>query len=180
MSTVVLANIVSFVGCILMVSIGFIKNREKILIVQCIQLLIMGISNLILGGITAFVANMLSVVRNVYSLRCSFTLPVKLLFITAQIIIAVPFNELGLLGWLPIIAAVSFTMFLDVEDEIMLKLVIIFGSVMWLIFDLSLRNYTAFTFDIFTILSTCIGIWRLVRDRKSNSFVSMPRLFSHL
>ncbi len=163
---VILANAISFVGCILMVAIGFIRERDKILKTQCVQWVIMGVSNLMLGGVTGFISNMISIGRNLYTLKRDLTRPVKIGFIAVQIAFSAAFNQIGWLGWLPIFAAVSFTMFLDVKDERVLKAAIIFGQVLWAVFDFFLLNYTACAFDIFTIISTAIGIMNLMRQRQ--------------
>ena len=166
---VLAANIISFIGSLIMVSIGFIKERKHILTAQCVQWVIMGISNLMLGGVTGLIANLVSIFRNLYSLRRDLTRPVKYAFIALQIAASAPFNKLGLLGWLPVFAAISFTLFLDVKDERILKCAIIFGQILWAIFDFSLKNYAAFAFDLFTCVSTLIGIWRIMRARKQET-----------
>ena len=158
---VILANIISLAGAVIMVMIGFIRERDRILKAQCVQWIIMGIANAMLGGVTGLISNLVSVVRNLWSLKRELTRPVILVFIALQIALSAPFNTLGLLGWLPTIAAVSFTLFLNARDPRVLKWAIIFGQVLWAVFDFSLMNYTAFAFDIFTIISSLVGIWQL-------------------
>ena len=48
---ILLGNIVAFSGCIIMVLIGFVKEKKKILLLQCVQSAFMGTGNLLLGGI---------------------------------------------------------------------------------------------------------------------------------
>ena len=92
MNTVLLANAISLIGCVLMVAIGLIKKRENILIVQSVRFLILGIANLILGGVTAFISDLVSIGRNLFSLKRPLTMPVRIAFILIQILISVPFN----------------------------------------------------------------------------------------
>lgn len=164
-TTLVIANIISLIGCVVMVAIGLINERKKILLTQCVQWTIMSISNLMLGGITAVISNTISIARNLYSIKKPLTMPIKLLIIAAQLSLTIAINKQGLLGWLPAIGVVTFTLFLDVKDEKILKLWMIFGQTLWAIFDISLKNYTAFAFDIFTIISTLIGIWKLLQEK---------------
>lgn len=164
-TTLIIANIISLIGCVIMVAIGLINERKKILLTQCVQWTIMSISNLILGGITAVISNAISIARNLYSIKRPLTMPIKLLIIAAQLSLTIAINKQGLLGWLPAIGVVTFTLFLDVKDEKILKLWMIFGQTLWAIFDISLKNYTAFAFDIFTIVSTLIGIWKLLQEK---------------
>lgn len=164
-TTLIIANIISLIGCVVMVAIGLINERKKILLTQCVQWTIMSISNLMLGGITAVISNTISIARNLYSIKKPLTIPIKLLIIAAQLSLTIAINKQGLLGWLPAIGVVTFTLFLDVKDEKILKLWMIFGQTLWAIFDISLKNYTAFAFDIFTIISTLIGIWKLLQKK---------------
>ena len=60
----VIGNIISFAGAIVMVLIGLIKERKKILSAQIAQFSLMGLGNLVLGGPTGFITNMVSIVRN--------------------------------------------------------------------------------------------------------------------
>ena len=163
---VLIANIISFIGASLMVAIGFIKERKHILLAQCAMFLILGIANLLLGGMTGFIANTVSIGRNLWSLRFDLNLPMKILFIAIQMALSVPFNHLGLIGWLPICAVVVFTFFLSSKDERVLKVVIIFGQILWAVYDFSLKNYSAFAFDVLTVITNAIGIWQIQKLRK--------------
>ena len=115
MNTILLGNAVTFIGALLMVGIGFIKTKKNILRVQCIQFAIMGIGNLILGGVTGFISNAVSILRNLICFKRELTLPLKLLFIAIQIIITGSVNRMGFIGWLPVFAACLFTWFLDTK-----------------------------------------------------------------
>ena len=64
MNLVIIGNIIAFLGCGLMVLVGFIKEKRRILSVQCIQFTLQGASNLILGGYSGFIANVVSILRN--------------------------------------------------------------------------------------------------------------------
>lgn len=163
MNIILIGNIISFIGCAIMVATGLIKTKKKILIAQNAQYLIQGIANLILGGVTGFVSNLISMARNIYCLKFEFNIWAKIAFIVAQFIFTALTNTMGLAGWLPFIAATIFTLSLDTKDEKILKLTIIACEFCWIIFDLILKNYTAFAFDIFTIISTIVGIIMLIK-----------------
>ena len=165
-NTVLLGNIVTFAGALIMVYVGFLKTKKSILTAQSVQCLIMGIGNLILGGMTGFMANMVTIARNLFCLKKEMTVPFKLIFITLQLALGVPFNNLGVIGLLPVLAACLFTWFLDTKSEIVLKILIITAQVMWLVFDATIRNYVSVTMDVFTILSNLAGIGMIVGNRK--------------
>lgn len=165
MRLIIAANFVSLIGSLLMIGIGFIKSKKNILVAQSFQFAIMGAANLMLGGITGFISNILSMLRNIITFRWKLTVPIKLGFILSQIIITLIVNKIGLLGWLPVIAASVFTWFLDTESEVFLKIVIIGTLLLWIVYDLCLMNYSAFIFDLLTVASNLIGIYRVRKDK---------------
>ena len=170
MSIVLIGNIISFIGCSLMVIVGLIKKKENIIRVQCIQFTIQGAANLILGGVTGFIANLISIARNLWFARREGTVKVKLFFIGLQAVLSLVFLDwsAGIIGWFPLFSAAVFTWFLDIKSDAAFKIVILVSQVFWIVYDFYYSNYVACAFDIFTMISTCIGLCWIIRDTKNN------------
>lgn len=168
MQLLLLGNLVSFLGCLLMVSIGFLKKKEQILGVQCLQFSLMGVSNFLLGGISGTISNVVSVIRNLVFFRAKVTVPLKLGFIALQVLLSLGTIRTSPLEWLPVLAAGAFTWFLDVKSEVTLKAVIIATFFLWVVYDLCHQNYVAMTFDILSIFSNAAGIYMIRKARKAN------------
>ena len=151
-----------------MVFVGLIKEKRRILSVQCIQFTLQGASNLILGGHSGFIANVVSILRNLAFARLKNTVWLKLFFVLLQVVLSYKSLTSGFISWLPLFAAVLFTWFLDLKSEVQLKLVIISTQVLWMIYDFVHLNYVAVAFDIFTMISNSIGIYMLLRGRKKS------------
>ena len=75
--SIIVANIISIVSCTMMVLIGLIKNKNKILAAQCVQFTLMGVSHYLLGGMGGVVATVVSILRNLVFFKCK---PSNLLF----------------------------------------------------------------------------------------------------
>ena len=161
MNILIIGNVISFAGAMLMVGIGFLRTRKSILLTQCAMFTLMGSANIILGGMTGAISSLVSILRNLFCLRGPLTFPVKLFVIAVQILLSARLNTLGWIGWLPIISACFYTWMIDVKDETALKVVLIIAQSMWFIYDLTIQNYVGFTFDILTILSNMYGIFSL-------------------
>lgn len=161
MNTVLLGNTVALFGAAIMVLIGFIKSKEKMLAAQCVQFAVMGAGNLILGGVTGFIANMVSLVRNVLCFRRSMGVPLKLVFIAVQIVLAMLTKGEGFISWLPIITGCVFTWFIDLKDPVKFKLLIIGCQIAWMFYDISIQNYVSFAFDLFTVFTNLYGIFKI-------------------
>ena len=168
MNIVVIANIIAFIGAVMMVCIGLIKKKQQILLVQSVQFGIQAAANILLGGVTGFISNLVSIARNLFCLKWAFTVPVKLAFVAVQVVLSLGVNKMGLLGWLPMISGCLYTWFLDLKDEVRLKIVMIIAQIMWVIYDFALMNYVSFAFDILTMISNLTGIWLILKDRREH------------
>lgn len=165
MNTLLIGNITSFVGCMIMVCIGFLKRKKQILAAQCVQSLLMGMGHLVLGGIGGFVCSMLTIVRNLICVKRSLGLGLKLLFIGLQFVLTINTLGDGLISWLPIFATILFTMFMDTRSEVTLKAALMGTLAIWVVYDFHYRNYVTFVFDLLTICSNGIGIFMLKKGR---------------
>lgn len=171
MEPLVLGNLVSLAGSVVMVLTGFIKRKNGILLAQCVMFVLLSAANLILGGVAGAVVNGISILRNVLCLFIPLTALWKAGFILLFFAMALLSPVIGLTkqfsGWdlLPAVAGSVFTWCLGSEDGIRLKGAIIFGQLMWCFYDFTIRNYTALCFDVMTIISNVIGILMLRRDR---------------
>lgn len=158
MNSIVIGNIISLIGSLIMIAIGLLKKKKQILLAQCAQFSIMGVGQAVLGGFSGVVSNIVSILRNLICLKWAFTLRFKVVFIVIQILLTAAIRPVGIIGWLPAVAACTYTWFLDLKNEKLLKTVMIFGQLLWIVYDFSIQNYTALAFDVFTVISNCIGI----------------------
>ncbi len=161
---ILLGNAISLAGCVLMVAIGFLKKKEQILGAQCLQFALMGAGNLVLGAMAGVISNGVSIVRNLVLTKMENKAWIKVAFILVQTALTVMFGGSGWIEWLPVIAVVLYTWFLDIKNPVVFKLIIIGLQVLWVVYDFYYRNYVAFSFDLFTIASTAIGIYLIRKD----------------
>ena len=111
MNTILIGNLVSGIGCLIMVAIGLLRKNSHILIAQCFQCGFMGAGNLILGGVNGFIANVVSIARNLIFVKCKTTTTLKIVFIGLQLLLSLGSMDDGLICWLPIVSTALFTWF---------------------------------------------------------------------
>ena len=165
MNTLLIGNAVSMIGCLIMVLIGFLKRNNHILMAQCAQCLFMGAGNLILGGVSGFISNVVTIFRNLVFLKLKNTVFLKVFFILLQLVLSWSSLTAGFISWLPLIAAALFTWCMDTKSAAKLKIVILCTQVMWLTYDLYFRNYVASAFDVMTMVSNLIGLYLVCRKK---------------
>ena len=166
MNTLLIGNAVSMIGCLIMVLIGFLKRNNNILMAQCAQCLFMGAGNLILGGVSGFISNVVTIFRNLVFLKLKNTVFLKVFFILLQLVLSWSSLTAGFISWLPLIAAALFTWCMDTKSAVKLKKVILCTQVMWLAYDLYFRNYVASAFDVMTMVSNVIGLYMVCKKNK--------------
>ena len=132
--TVIIANIIDFLAAIIQVGTGSIKKKSKILIAQIVQLLMQGISMLILGGITGAISNVLSCFRNFLCYKEKLNTFWKAALIAASIAMTILFNDQGLLGIIPAATCTVFIIFMDVKDPVKFKLLVTLSFIPWMIY----------------------------------------------
>lgn len=168
-NTVIIGNVLGLIGSLLMVGIGFIHNKNYILIGQILQFIVMGIGNLVLGGVSGFVSDMAGVLRNLYFLRWKTSKRAIVFFLLLQVVVAG--ISMVLLGFkwrelLPIFATTLFTWKLDTKKESELKIILNICQLMWLVYDIVIMNYTTAFFDVLTICSNFVGMMRALKKEK--------------
>ena len=166
MNALLIGNAISMIGCLVMVGIGFLKKKNHILIAQSVQCLFMGAGNLILGGISGFICNIVTIIRNLAFMKFRNTAGMKIFFILLQFVLSISTLSVGWISWLPILSAALFTWFMDTRSEAKLKVVILCTQVMWLTYDLYFRNYVASTFDVMTMLSNSYCLFTILKSSK--------------
>ena len=157
----IIGNIIALIGSLLMVYTGVIKNKKGILIVQSLQIAMFAISNLVLNGISGFIINSINFIRNIICYKDKLSLIVKILLSIISIVLIVYFNNLGLIGYLPLISALIYLWFMTINDVIKFKIVLIVSVILWLIYDFTIKSYTASLFDLITIIVSIISIIRM-------------------
>lgn len=165
---IVIGNIIALIASILMVYSGLIKEKKKILYVQTIQIGLSVISNLVLGGITGAIINAISCVRNILCYKERLNLKAKIIIVILAIIISLLFNNLGIIGILPIISLVTYTLLMNTKDVIKFKVLIIFTMLMWLIYDLYIKSYSSAVFDFMNIIANIVSIYQLKNKVKED------------
>ena len=170
MNLVLFGRIFSIMACILMVVIGYLKHKRTILWAQNLQFILFSISYACLGGIAAVVSNMVSLLRNLICLKWNLTLPLQLLFIAFQGIFTFITTDNRWMDWLPFIAATFITLSLRSKKDIIIKLGCIGSILCFGTYDFFLKNWIVFAFDCFSMITSLIGVFRIIFDKEKEAF----------
>ena len=102
------------------------------------------IANLLLGGLTGALTIAVSIVRNTLAITKRDNRLTTLILVIIQIVLGYYFNRLGYIGFLPIVASVSYTIAIQMTSSTqILRFVIIENMLLWFIYDVTIRAYPA-------------------------------------
>ena len=160
------ANIIDFLAALLQAGSGAIKQKSKILAVQIVQMLMQGVSMLLLGGITGAVSNVLSCWRNYLCYKEKLTPIWKAILIAASVLMTVLLNDQGLLGIVPAAVCTVYILLMDLKDPIHFKLLVTLTFVPWLFYHFILGSYVGALFDFITIVTNAVTLGVMLKEKK--------------
>ncbi len=165
-TTVIIANILTLCGSLILTASGLIKNKKRFLTVQCLMCGLFTAGNLLLGGYTGAIVNTVNMARNLLGAKNKYTKSVKTGFVILQIALTVIIGTDSLIMWLPVIGNVIFTWIMDTENMVLLKSVSGGAQLLWAIYDFTIRNYSGVPFDLAAAVTSAIAVIQLCRENK--------------
>ena len=158
---IIIGNIIALIASLLMVYSGFLKEKRKILFVQTVQIGLSVISNIVLGGITGAIINAISMIRNIICYKEKLGTREKIIITILAVVLSLIFNNLGIIGILPVISTVTYVWLMNVKDVRKFKLLIAFTMLMWLIYDTAIKSYTSAIFDFMNLIANVITVFQI-------------------
>ncbi len=155
-----IGNAIMLVASFIMVCVGLMKTRKQILVWQTIQIAMMGVASIFLGTIPGMIANIVGVTRNLLSYNSKLNRTAQVLLSFAAVVSTLIFNNIGWLGFLPIAAAVSYTLCMNTPDVKKLKWLIFATLLLWIVHDFAIQSYISGAFNVFSAITCLIGIFR--------------------
>lgn len=165
---VTIGNIIATIASIFMIYSGVLEEKKKILYVQTIQIILLVISNFVLGGIVGGIVNILCVIRNILSYNDKLGLKEKVILSILSVGISLYFNDKGFLGLLPMFSTTLYIWLMNTKDVIKFKWLIIFTNFTWFIYDILILSIVTVIFDFVCIVTNLGSIIDIVRKRKTS------------
>ena len=144
-----------------MVYSGILKEKKKILYIQTVQIGLSVISNIVLGGITGAIINAISMIRNIICYKEKLGFKERILITILSITLSLKFNNLGIIGFLPVVSTITYVWLMKIKDVKKFKLLITFTMLLWLIYDIFIKSYTSAIFDFVTLIANVITIFQI-------------------
>ena len=166
-TAIIVGNILSFCAMISDSISGTRKKHSQIMAVQIVSQFFYGASSIVLKGYSSTVQNVVAVFRNLAAMKNIKSKVLEWILILAGVVLGIVFNNRGLLGWLPIIANLEYSIcvFKFKENEKALKLAFIINMVMYAVFSLVIMNYVGTISCSVIAITTAISLIKSSRTQ---------------
>lgn len=164
-TTIIIGNILSFCAMISDSISGTRKKHSEIMAVQIVSQFFYGASSIVLKGYSSTAQNAVAVFRNLAAMKNVKSKVLEWTLILAGVVLGIIFNNRGILGWLPIIANLeySISVFKFKDNEKALKITFIINMIMYAAFSAVIMNYVG------VLSCTVIAVTTAVSLIKTNS-----------
>lgn len=142
-TAVIIGNLFSLCAMVSDSVSGTRKKHSEIMAVQIVSQFFYAASSIALKGYSSTAQNVVAVFRNLAAMKNVKSKVLEWALILAGVALGIAFNNRGLLGWLPIIANLeySISVFRLKDNEKALKLAFIVNMVMYAVFSVVIMNY---------------------------------------
>ena len=171
MNEVLIGNICSLCAMVSDSVSSVQKTHCRILAVQTLSQFFYAAGSIILKGYSSTVQNAVAVLRNVAAIKRIKSKTVEWILILLGVALGAAFNNLGLLGWLPIIANLEYSvaMFRFADDVRLLKAAFILNSVMYAVFNFMIKNYVGAVSCAVVIVTTAAALIKGARKKPAEA-----------
>ena len=160
LNDILIGNICSLCAMVTDSISGTRKKNSQVLGIQILSQAFYGVGSILLKGYSSTAQNVVAVLRNLAAIRNIRSRSVEWILIFLGVALGVIFNNRGLLGWLPIIANLEYSIaiFRFRSNGRGLKLAFICNSLMFSAFSLVIQNYVGFVSNIFVAATTAAAL----------------------
>lgn len=164
MKTVIIGNFIAFIAAIIMVISGYVKSKQATLFLQIIETLFDALACFVLGAISGGIVSLFSVIRSALAYKDKFNVSIKCLIIISVAYFSIAFNQNSWIGYLPLLAFIIYTIFIDKTEKEKFKILTIVSLSLWVIHDFVMKAYISVVFDIGSIVTSLIAVYRIRKE----------------
>ena len=150
---------------------GTRKKHSHIMAVQIVSQFFYAASSIALKGYSSTAQNAVAVFRNLAAMKNVKSKALEWTLILAGVVLGVVFNNRGLLGFLPIVANLEYSVcvFKLKHNEKALKLSFIINMVMYAVFSAVIQNYVGILSCSVIAVTTAVSLIRAVKHNGASA-----------
>lgn len=158
MFSLILGNLLSLCAVVCLAISVVKKNKKSLIAWQVSDTAFFVASTLVLRSYSAVVTNSVSLLRNLCAYYGKLNKALAIFFCGIIVVIGLYLNNRGVIGWLPMIASIQYTICMYVtKNEQQMRYALAFNLILWIIHDFYIQSYPSAINSIF------LCVWSLVQ-----------------
>lgn len=159
MSNILIGNIISFAAAIFLAVSCVVKSRKQIFILQFMNCAVLAVASYFFGSYAAITTLALCCIRNIFIMKDKFSVPVMTVILILVIACGVLTNNRGLIGLLPVIATVEYTICCHyITDVGKTRISILVNEAIWIIYSFLVLDFSTAITDIIVVTVDIVSI----------------------
>ena len=147
------------------------RSPKKVLWMQSASQAIYGISGIALQGYSATAQNVVSILRNLAAIRNMKSKVLEWALVVLGVVLGVACNNRGVIGLLPVIGNLQYTLaiFKFKTDERKIKIFFLISTICFVVFNFAICNYVGALADAVVSVTTATMIWKDFRRKEKKA-----------
>lgn len=146
------------------------KTARSVLLFQCIGQAFYGVGSIVLKGYSGAVQNAMSILRNFVAIKKINSKSLEWALVILGVVLGVYFNNLGLIGWLPIVANLEYTLavFYFKDNDRALKIAFLITVAMFGMFNGFIYNVVGVITNAVVLITGIVALARKERQEDAH------------
>lgn len=162
-----IGNFISFIAAIFMIASCIVKEKEQIFIYQFLECMLLAFSSIFFGSISGVTTLVCSAGRNLLVAKNKFTKMAMYLFVVLTFTTGMIANTKGIIGLLPIIATIEYTICCHYIKGVTATKYSIFVNVfIWIIYSFAIYDFSTGITDVIVLIIDTFAIIKIHLDNR--------------
>ena len=167
-SDLIIANCISFGSSLFTYASSWAKEEKRIYWYQVGQCGVLALAYIFFDSYAGVVTLLLCTLRNVILALGRYNKTWCICLASGMVIFGAIFNNSGAAGWIIIAANTLYTLGAYLaKNEVLIKLNIILDLLLWIVYEIIMKDVPSFIADIIGIVVAILAIIRYFRERKN-------------
>lgn len=166
----IIGNVMSLISAVFLGTSTFQKSKNNVLKFQILDGTFNVLSNLFLGGFSGCVVGTICIVRNLLVVSKKIGKFTGTLIIVTIVTLGLLFNNRGLIGCLPIVAGIQYSLTVMIAEETKtIKRSLILNLILWCVYNLYLLSIPLFLMQLVLL---AVAVINLVKDYRQDKVLN--------
>ena len=160
--SVIVGNVCSLLGMVADSFSSTRKSAKEVLWVQSLGQLIYCIGTIVLKGYSGAVQNAVSILRNFVAIKKINNKTVEWCLVLLGVALGIAFNNLGLIGYLPVVANLQYTLavFKCKDNDRTLKISFVICVGLFAVFNIAILNLVGVCSNLVVLVTTLVMLFK--------------------